>query len=144
MAIPTRVRAAALIVEQGRVLLVTAKSHPDHLVPPGGGLEADETLAAAVEREVLEEAGLVVTCGPLVAYREVFSAGRTQLELYFAARLPVNPDFTESVSEEARRVRWVPLTALPETAHFPEQLGVLCEQVATGTPGATALPPLHL
>ena len=135
----TRVRVAALTISDDRVLLVSAKSRPDHLVPPGGGLEAGETLLEAVEREVREEAGVEVEGGELLAFGEIIRDGRTQLELYFAARLPQAPRSQAGVSEENRQVRWVALSALPSTLHFPEQLNELCERVRGQTVG-----PLYL
>ena len=135
----TRVRVAALIIHDDRVLLVSAKSSPDHLVPPGGGLEAGETLVEAIEREVREEAGVAIEGGELMAFGETIRDGGTQLELYFAARLTQDPPSEAGVSEENRQVRWVALSALPSTLHFPEQLSELCERVRGQTVG-----PLYL
>jgi ADP-ribose pyrophosphatase YjhB (NUDIX family) len=135
----TRVRVAALIVHEGRVLLVSAKTSPDHLVPPGGGLEAGETLAQAVEREVREEAGLEVEAADLVAYGEITRDGVTQLELYLAAHPQRPPSLAAGVSAEDRQVRWVALSGLPTTLHFPVQLAELCERVQAQTVG-----PLYL
>ncbi|MHB8996086.1 MAG: NUDIX domain-containing protein [Armatimonadota bacterium] len=129
----TRIRVAALIVDEGRVLLVsTKKGREGFLVPPGGGLEPPETVAEAVVREALEEADLEVNCGGLVGYREVLHPGRFELELYFAAKLLQNPASVGSVSEENRKVCWVELSALPETPHFPEGLAALCQRQEEG------------
>jgi len=135
----TRVRVAALIVHDGRVLLVSATTSPDHLIPPGGGLEAGETLVEAAEREVREEAGVAVEGGELVAFGEVIRDGVTQLELYFAACLRQTPPGDASVSEENRRVQWVALSDLPATLHFPERLGELCERLRAWTAGPVYL-----
>jgi 8-oxo-dGTP diphosphatase len=61
--------AAIAFDERGRVLLVRRGNPPDRHVwsVPGGRLEAGETLAAAVAREMAEETGLVVEVGELVA-----------------------------------------------------------------------------
>jgi 8-oxo-dGTP diphosphatase len=52
----------AVVVEQGRVLLVRRGREPlkGHWTLPGGALEVGESLSAGVVREVLEETGLVV------------------------------------------------------------------------------------
>ena len=59
-----RKRAAAVIVRDGRVLMVHERSHRpgarEWWTLPGGGIEPGETPEQAVRREVLEETGLVV------------------------------------------------------------------------------------
>ncbi|MBB2892340.1 NUDIX domain-containing protein [Flexivirga oryzae] len=63
-----RQRVAALIQRHGRLLVVRQRSRgqsgrhdgPPYLTPPGGGVEAHETLQDAVVREVKEEVGLDV------------------------------------------------------------------------------------
>ncbi len=54
-----RVRVAAVIVIDGKILLVRQRrtAEPYYLLP-GGGVDAGETLAEALRREVLEETGL--------------------------------------------------------------------------------------
>jgi ADP-ribose pyrophosphatase YjhB (NUDIX family) len=62
-----RVRVAALVVVDGRVVLVRHRSGPSvyHLLP-GGGVDYRETLEHAVIREVREETGLDVSLGRLL------------------------------------------------------------------------------
>jgi 8-oxo-dGTP diphosphatase len=60
-----RKRAAAVIVRDGRVLMVHERARRsgggEWWTLPGGGIEDDETPEQAVRREVFEETGLVVT-----------------------------------------------------------------------------------
>jgi ADP-ribose pyrophosphatase YjhB (NUDIX family) len=62
------VGVGAVIVDRGRVLLVRRAKPPlqGEWSLPGGAVEAGETLVAALQREVLEETGLVVDVGTVV------------------------------------------------------------------------------
>ncbi len=62
----------ALVFDQGRVLLVKRGTHPakGYWSIPGGKLKRGESVVQAVEREMLEETGLRVRPGELVAVYE--------------------------------------------------------------------------
>ncbi|AXJ96871.1 MULTISPECIES: NUDIX hydrolase [unclassified Sphingomonas] len=74
---PTRVpRPAArilLVDAQGRVLLMrfTPADRPPLWCTPGGAVDPGESYAAAARRELWEEVGLDIDCGPEVARRVV-------------------------------------------------------------------------
>ena len=63
-----RIAVGAVVLREGRVLLVQRGKPPDEDVwaLPGGSVELGETMAEAVEREVLEETGVVVRAGAVV------------------------------------------------------------------------------
>jgi ADP-ribose pyrophosphatase YjhB (NUDIX family) len=65
---PTVAVGAIVFDAAGRVLLVRRGKPPGVglWTVPGGRVELGEALTAAVEREVLEETGVRVTCGALV------------------------------------------------------------------------------
>lgn len=133
-----RIRVAAVVMEGDRVLLVSTKGGaPGYLVPPGGGLETDESIPEAVAREVAEEAGLIVEAGPLVAYRELWQGAKRTLELYIIAR-PL-PGREPVPANEGRVVKWVPYPSLGQVPHFPEQLQQICALARQPGSGAVHL-----
>jgi mutator protein MutT len=63
------VGVGAVIFDAGRVLLIKRAHEPlmGEWSLPGGAVDVGETLETAVAREVLEETGLEVEVGPLIA-----------------------------------------------------------------------------
>ncbi len=86
-----RLAVRALVVEEGRLLLVNAypDARSDLWCAPGGGVEAGTDLATNLRREVHEETGLTVEVGGLVLVNEFHNPGTGfhQVELFFRARV---------------------------------------------------------
>jgi ADP-ribose pyrophosphatase YjhB (NUDIX family) len=103
---------SAAIYRDGRILVVRRARAPgrDLFSLPGGVVEAGETLAEAVAREVLEETGLTVEPVQLAGYREVIvrdTEGRVERHfviLPFACRWRAGE---ASPSDEVAEARWV-------------------------------------
>ncbi len=77
-----RIRAAAIVVRDGRLLLVRHAGAGDAWwSPPGGGVEGGETLLAAAEREVWEETNLRVRAGKIAYVQELLDARRSRRTL---------------------------------------------------------------
>jgi len=105
------VAVGAVIVQDGRVLLVRRGSEPlrGHWTLPGGALEVGETLAAGVEREVKEETGLEVEPIELVEiidriYRE---DGRVRFHYVIADYLCRVTGGELRAASDADAARWV-------------------------------------
>jgi len=85
---------SAAVIRDGRVLVVRRARAParDLFTLPGGAVEAGETLAQAVRREIEEETALTIEPIGLAGYREVITRDTAQrverhfVILAFAAR----------------------------------------------------------
>lgn len=62
-----RTRVAAVIIRDGRVLLVAHKKNKDiYWLLPGGGVDFGESLERALQRELREELGITASVGDIV------------------------------------------------------------------------------
>jgi len=104
----------AIAVSEDRLLLVRRGHGPaaGTWSVPGGRLEAGETLAEAVLRELVEETGLEGVCDQLVGWVERMSAEHHFVILDFAVTVlePREPQ----AGDDAVEAEWV---ALDEVAH---------------------------
>jgi 8-oxo-dGTP pyrophosphatase MutT (NUDIX family) len=124
-----------LLDPEDRILLFRFDpgDRPPFWVTPGGALDPGEDHAAAARRELLEETGLDLDCGPEVARRLVefvtlANVPVTADERYFLVRTDSTEIATHGHTELERRVmrdwRWftrADLAAHDETV-FPEDL----------------------
>ncbi|HET9849723.1 MAG TPA: NUDIX domain-containing protein [Candidatus Dormibacteraeota bacterium] len=83
-----QLRLAAIIAEHDRVLLVEhQKRGQRYWVLPGGRLEGNETMEAALRRELREELGLHIQVGELVIVCETLAPDRHIVNLIFHAEI---------------------------------------------------------
>ena len=81
---PPRERSGALVLHNGKVLLVYRKNHRgEYYFVPGGGVEEGETPEQAAARELIEEAGIAIKVGLKVFDR--FDEGVNQHQYFFLA-----------------------------------------------------------
>lgn len=86
-----RLAARALILHEGRLLLVNAypKARLGLWCAPGGGCEAGQSLPENLAREVTEETGLTIAVGAPVLVNEFHDpdSGFHQVDLFFRCAL---------------------------------------------------------
>ncbi|MET9924072.1 MULTISPECIES: NUDIX domain-containing protein [unclassified Streptomyces] len=116
---PVRVRAGAIVIRDGAMLLIRFEEDGTaYYEIPGGGVEAGETPETAVLRELDEETGLAGTVGPEVA--RVWKAGRHEHYFVVTATGEVGPP--ETLDNYGGTPVWIPVEHLPTTALWPRRL----------------------
>src|SRR4051794_28653256 len=113
------VGVGGVIIHDGHALIVRRGSEPrrGEWTVPGGLLEIGETLRAGVEREVLEETGLIIKAGDVL---DVFDSiypdaqGRTEYHyvlIDFLCELLSKPDDLKPASDISS-ARWIEVAEL--------------------------------
>lgn len=86
-----RIAGRAVIVQDGKILLVNATRHKgdDKWCTPGGGVDLGENLKIGLSREVFEETGLDVVIHDLTAVSEYFNREDNfhQIDMFFKATI---------------------------------------------------------
>lgn len=141
-----RISAGGLVVHQNRILLVRhyRPGIHDFWAPPGGGVEGDEELSEAAEREVLEETGLTVRAKALAYIDELIDDSGRMLKFWYLAEfisgsidVTANPAEGESIAEAG----WFARDALPAGHVFPDPLhNRFWTDLSTGFPAPLKLP----
>jgi 8-oxo-dGTP diphosphatase len=102
------VAVGAVAVDEGALLLVRRGRPPEagRWSVPGGRVERGEPVGAAVEREVLEETGATVRCGPFLGWVERIAPDHHFVILDFLVDVLRRGD---RPGGDALEVTWVPL-----------------------------------
>ncbi|MES2992004.1 MAG: NUDIX domain-containing protein [Pseudomonadota bacterium] len=134
-----QVRAAAVFIE-GDFVLLHRLDGDDFWALPGGRVEAGEDGASTIVREMAEELGDAVTCGPLLYtvenFFEIAGKAHHEIGLYYRAQLPhdsrVRDTSVEHAGVEGDKAlvfAWFPRHALDAITLHPSFLkAALCEE----------------
>lgn len=124
---PRRAVRAVLVDEAGHMALLYIKKYDVYTIP-GGGVEADESLEAALKRELLEETGcaceIIRGLGYISENRGLHNF--TQISYYYHAKVVGEkgaPNMTQEEREEQTEVQWCTLQDALNS--------VLCEKAIT-------------
>lgn len=142
-----QIRVTGILVEHDSILLVRQRvSDTRGWSLPGGRLEQGETLREGLEREFIEETGLVVKTGELLYLCDVKSSGHKVVHITFSVsrvggeiRMPSN-EFDENPITD---VRFVPISKLTEygflavfqniaESGFPNKGSYMCDKENIG------------
>lgn len=144
-----RISAGVLTLHEGKILLVRhyRPGVHDFWAGPGGGVEGDEELAQAAEREAFEETGLRVTAHTLAYIDELIDPSGRMAKFWFLADylsgeidISNNPAEGESIADAG----WFDRNSLPESHVFPEMLrDTFWEDVESGVAMPIKLPLRH-
>ena len=108
----TRIPCVGAVIrdEAGRLLMILRGHDPGRGLwsIPGGRIEPGETAEAAVVREVREETGLDVRCGPLLGSAELPGLAGAVVDIRdFRAYLVPGASAVPAADDDAADVRWV-------------------------------------
>lgn len=113
------IRVGAIIMKNGKILMVGNKMHPEYLYSVGGRIKFGETAEEAVVREVFEETGVHMEVERLGFVHENYFIGDSPAKLgkliyeisyFFYMKVPeefepVSNNFTEDGNEES--LQWI-------------------------------------
>lgn len=106
----------AVVVDDSRLLMIRRGHGPaaGEWSVPGGRVEAGETLAEALVREVAEETGIEVVCESLLGWVERISDEYHFVILDFQAQLLGTGEGDPVAGSDADEAAWIPLHEVAE------------------------------
>lgn len=134
-----RSAARAIIIENNSVLMVQMKNEDgEFFILPGGGQVHGETLVQAVERECMEELGILVSVGRLVYTREYIGKNHQfdqshdnfhQIEHVFMCEITNGTLMGNGHEMDKKQIgyRWIQLNELSEYKVLPTQIKSLLQ-----------------
>lgn len=116
------VAVGAILVDDDRLLMVRRGHGPaaGTWAVPGGRVEAGETLAEAVVRELYEETGIEGVCGRLVGVEELLPEdGSTEHFVILDFEVSILESAEPVAADDAAEARWVDLGDIAELQLAP-------------------------
>jgi 8-oxo-dGTP diphosphatase len=133
-----RVSAGAIVIENGRLLMVryTGSDGSTYLVGPGGGALSDESIYQAVVREVREETGLEVEPVKILFVEDMLSLHHRITKIWLLCDLKggVLASTQGALEEGIVGVAWYRKPELHNETVYPSGI-VSCEWDALHRPG---------
>ncbi|TME75243.1 MAG: NUDIX domain-containing protein [Chloroflexi bacterium] len=132
-----QLRVAALIVQRGRILLVEHRKRDQrYWVLPGGRLQGNETLDAALQRELHEELGLEARVGRLVIVCETLAPDRHMVNLIYQVEIGEKAEPRLDRSDPVLAGwQWVSVDQLPRLDFRPPIAAAVLDVIAENFSG---------
>lgn len=129
--VPTVAVGGVVLAPGPRVLLVRRAKAPmiGKWTLPGGRVRGGETLAAAVEREVLEETGIRVAADRLVDVVEIMTEGFHYV-IHDHLCTPLSPAAVVTPADDASEARYAAASELPLLGVSDEVVRVVMKAIA--------------
>ena len=140
-----RIRAAALVVEDGRLLLIRSRLPQTGdicWVPPGGGVVGEESVFECARRETFEEAGISIELGRVVYWGQFIDEhfGVHNLEMFiqcnaYSGELSIANNVGQPDEMDVLEARFLSRREMEDETVYPDLLkDEFWEDLAKGFP----------
>lgn len=122
-----RISVGVIVESEGRILVVrhVKAGAYDFWVAPGGGVQGDESLRRAAQREAREETGLEVEPLDLAYIEELVQPGLRHCKFWFTGKElggTLSADAPEATTEHITEAAWLSREELQRVQVFPPVL----------------------